>query len=338
MSGDRVLALTTYWDDPVLQPRAAAGPEPGPEPQPALASRTTTRSRRRGCSRSTSPTRRAPKLLNTLTVEGYYVSARLRGSVARVVIATPPSPWPVEYESGQTPEEAEADQRRAIRRTRLSTWMPDGVLRDRVRDKRRRPRIVACDDVRRPIAYSGPGMLTVLTVDLDRGLKPLDSDSLMTDAQTIYASKRSLFVATERWFDPTASDPEQQVDAGRFTAIHRFAIDDPESAEYRASGEVRGFVLNQFSLSEHDGLLRVATTDQPPWRANAEQRESESFVTVLGEKLTLKSAGSADSGGANASSPCASWARRATWSRSARSTRSTRSTSPTRRSRGCAAS
>ena len=180
----------------------------------------------------------APKLLNTLTVEGYYVSARLRGSVARVVIATPPSPWPVEYESGQTQEEAEADQRKAIRRTRLSTWMPDAVLRDRVRDKRRRPRVVQCDDVRRPTRYSGPGMLTVLTVGFDRGLKPIDSDSLMTDAQTIYASKRSLFVATEKWFDPAVSDPNQEVDAGRFTAIHRFAIDDPESADYRASGEV----------------------------------------------------------------------------------------------------
>jgi uncharacterized secreted protein with C-terminal beta-propeller domain len=266
VSGDRVLALTTYWNDPVLEPqpqsdeRFAPGPYPYPEPATRLFEIDVS-----------DPA--APKLLNTLTVEGYYVSARLRGSVARVVIATPPSPWP-----------AEGDQRKAIRRTRLSTWIPDAVLRDRVRDKRRRPRVVQCDDVRRPIRYSGPGMLTVLTVGFDRGLKPLDSDSLMTDAQTIYASKRSLFVATEKWFDPAVSDPNQEVDAGRFTAIHKFAL-DAESADYRASGEVRGFVLNQFSLSEQDGFLRVATTDQPPWRANAGQRESESFVTVLGEKL-----------------------------------------------------
>jgi hypothetical protein len=268
LSGDRVLALTTYWDDPVLQPQPAQviAPEPYPIPEPA------TRLFEIDVSDPGDP-----KLLNTLTMEGYYVSARMRGSVARVVITTPPSPWPVEYDTEQA-------QRRAIRHTRLSTWMPDGVLRDRVRDRRRVRRMVACDDVRQPVAYSGPGMLTVLTVDLARGLRPLDSDSLMTDAQTIYASKRSLFVAAERWFDPTVSDPDQEVDAGRFTAVHKFAL-DPESAEYRASGEVRGFVLNQFSLSEHDGALRVATTDQPPWRANAEQRQSESFVTVLGEKL-----------------------------------------------------
>ena len=288
VSGDRVLALTTYWDDPVLQPQRQPEPPPdtGPGPvavpatsMPYYYSEPATRLFEIDVSDPS-----APKLLNTLTVEGYYVSARLHESVARVVVTTPPSPWPVDYEGVDTPEEAEAAQRRAIRRTRLSTWMPDGVLRDRVRDKRQVRRVVACDDVRRPVTFSGPGMLTVLTVDLARGLKPLDSDSLMTDAQTIYASKRSLFVAGERWFDPTVSDPEAQVEPGQFTAIHRFAIDDPESAEYRASGQVRGFVLNQFSLSEHDGVLRVATTDQPPWRAGAEQRESESFVTVLDEQ------------------------------------------------------
>ena len=278
VSGDRVMALTTYYDDPVLQPQ--------PEPQ-AQTSDTVAYPYQEPATRLfeidvSDPA--APRLLNTLTVEGFYVSARLRESVARIVVSTPPSPWVVESdEPARTEEEAEARQRRAIRRTRLSTWVPDGVLRDRVRRTRRVRRMVACDDIRRPASYAGPGTLTVLTVDLARGLRPLDSDSLMTDAQTIYASKRSLFVATERWVNPDTSDPDARVDTGRFTAIHRFGIADPESAVYRASGEVRGFVLNQFALSEHEGFMRVATTDQPPWREGAEQRQSESYVTVLEE-------------------------------------------------------
>ena len=280
VSGDRVLALTTYYDDPVLQPQPEPQPEPGPapdEPQaspssfPAPYQEPATRLFEIDVSDPA-----APKLLNTLTVEGFYVSARLRQGVARVVVSTPPSPWVVD-------EQTEAEQKEAIRETKLSTWVPDGVLRDRVRRTRRVRRMVACDDIRRPGSFAGPGTLTVMTVDLAKGLKPVDSDSLMTDAQTIYASKRSLFVATERWFDPNRSDPNVVVDNGRFTAIHRFGIADPENAEYRASGQVRGFVLNQFSLSEHEGALRVATTEQPPWRDGAEQRESESFVTVFDE-------------------------------------------------------
>jgi hypothetical protein len=226
----------------------------------------------------------APRLLRTLTVEGFFVAARLRDSVARVVVGTPPEPWATPAADQLTTEaQATRRQRRAIRRTRLSTWMPERVLRNRVRRTRRVGALVACNDVRRPVAYSGPGMLSLLTIDLERGLDPVDSDSLMTDAQTVYASKRSLFVATERWFDPDRGAPDAIVPDGRFTAIHRFDVSDPAVAEYRASGQVRGFVLNQFSLSEHKGALRVATTEQPPWRDGAEQRESESFVTVLDE-------------------------------------------------------
>jgi hypothetical protein len=299
VSGDRVLALATYYDDPALEPQPQPQPQPQPEPKPQadaasmpayVGGEPATRLFEIDVSDAA-----APKLLNTLTVEGFYVSARLRDSVARVVVSTPPSPWAIPSDETTTAEEAEAAHKRAIRRAKLSTWVPDGVLRDRVRDRRRMLRMVACDDVRRPTAFAGPGMLSVLTVDMAKGLTPLDSDSLMTDAQTVYASKRSLFVATERWFDPNQADPEARVDPGRFTAIHRFGIADPASAEYRASGQVRGFVLNQFSLSEHDGVLRVATTDQPPWRDGAEQRESESYVTVLDEAAgALRPVGQAD--------------------------------------------
>ena len=266
VSGDRLLALTTYYDDPVLAAKPPAG-----EPE--------------GDSREFAPTysepatrlfeidisdRAAPKLLNTFTVEGFYVSARLIGSTARVVVSTPPDPVYV------------ADAETIREDAKPATWIPDGVLRDRVKRKRRRTRVVDCNDVRRPASFSGPGMLTLLTLDLDKGLEPVDSDSILTDAQTIYASKSNLFVATERWFDPAAN---AEVDSGRHTAIHRFDISSAGSGKYQATGTVRGFVLNQFSLSEHDGNLRVATTEQPLWREGAEQRDSESYVTVFDSGL-----------------------------------------------------
>jgi uncharacterized secreted protein with C-terminal beta-propeller domain len=84
----------------------------------------------------------------------------------------------------------------------------------------------------------------------------------MTDAQTVYASDKSLYLATQR-FNGTAS-----------TAIHAFAAAERGKTEYRATGAVPGTLLNQWSMSEHEGHLRVASTD-----------EKESFVTVLGERL-----------------------------------------------------
>jgi hypothetical protein len=138
---------------------------------------------------------------------------------------------------------------------------------------------VACRAVRRPVTFSGLGMLTVLTIDLDRGLPAIDSDALMTDAQTVYGSTKSLYIATQRWIDPrTAPD---RIPEGVRTAIHRFDASNAERTDYRASGEAPGYLLNQFSLSEFRGVLRVATTQEPVWASGARAQDSESLVTVL---------------------------------------------------------
>ena len=70
-------------------------------------------------------------------------------------------------------------------------------------------------------------MLTVLTVDLAKGLEPIDSVAVMTDGRIVYASPESLYVATERWADrPTPDKPTQEQD-GVKTAIHKFDISSP---------------------------------------------------------------------------------------------------------------
>ncbi|GII03232.1 beta-propeller domain-containing protein [Planobispora takensis] len=44
------------------------------------------------------------------------------------------------------------------------------------------------------------------------------------------------------------------------TEVHRFDITAPGAPRYVASGKVPGRLLNQYSLSEHEGNLRIATT------------------------------------------------------------------------------
>ncbi|MGW0802065.1 beta-propeller domain-containing protein [Nonomuraea sp. NPDC002799] len=53
---------------------------------------------------------------------------------------------------------------------------------------------------------------------------------------------------------PTPTAPPEE------TEIHRFGIDRPGAPVYIASGKVQGRLLNQYSLSEYEGSLRVATT------------------------------------------------------------------------------
>jgi uncharacterized secreted protein with C-terminal beta-propeller domain len=99
----------------------------------------------------------------------------------------------------------------------------------------------------------------------------------------VYASDRSLYVATQGW-TPMPATPGAEPPGRSFTTIHRFATDAPDSTAYRASGQVPGYLLNQFSLSEHGGVLRTATTDEPAWWTGGTGTESQSHVTVLDER------------------------------------------------------
>ena len=111
-----------------------------------------------------------------------------------------------------------------------------------------------CSAVRRPGTFGGLDVMTVLTVDLDRGLPAVDSDAVLMSGETVYASPESLFVATGSFRSGEIGGP---------TEIHRFSIEGATTS-YEASGSVPGTMLNQFSMSEHEGVLRVASTKEPP--------------------------------------------------------------------------
>ncbi len=140
--------------------------------------------------------------------------------------------------------------------------------------------IARCQAIRRPAVFSGLGMLTILTIDLDRGLYATDTEALMADARVVYGSPDSLYVATQKWIDPGV--PVDRIPQSESTVIDKFDVSDPEHTTLVASGAVPGYVLNQFSMSEYNGDLRVATTSRPIWWGDQPPHAvSQSYVTVL---------------------------------------------------------
>ena len=186
----------------------------------------------------------AMRVTQTMTVEGSYVSGRLTGSTARLVSSS--------YAPATIPQRGHG---RAL--------LPAVTVRDRVSGARSRHKLVGCGDVSRPSRFAGAGMLSVLTIDLERGLPAVDVDSVLTDGEVVYASASSLYVATERWRRRC-----RHRRLGGEHGNHRFDISDPGSTDYVASGRVSGYMLGQWSMSEHEGVLRVASTTSPPWRAD----------------------------------------------------------------------
>ena len=211
-----------------------------------------------------------PRVLARMSVQGRLVAARRTGGTVRAVVASTPSPL------------AQGSLARA-RAAGAGAWLPRLTVRDAGAAKPVRRAAVGCRAVSRPRTFSGLGVVTVLTLGADGPLALLDSDAILTDGDLVYASPTALYVATARWADPalaTGATPPRGA-----TLIHKLDTSDPARTTYRASGTVRGFLLDQFSMSEHDGHLRAASTEEPDWWSppGGEARESESLVTVLAE-------------------------------------------------------
>jgi Beta propeller domain len=228
-------------------------------------------------------TPRALRVVRTLTLDGAYVGARLVGRSVRLVAASQvPAGLRYEQPAGTTPAELDAARERnraVVASSGLSTWLPQyRVARPGRAPSKSRP-LVQCRRVSRPPAFSGLGVLTVLTIDLAKGLEPVDSVALMTDGRIVYASPESLYVATESWVERPDPARPTQARSGAGTALHKFDISSPTQTLYRGSGRVSGYLLNQWSLSEHRDVLRVVSTESPAWWGQG--AESESFLTTL---------------------------------------------------------
>ncbi|MFH1016620.1 MAG: beta-propeller domain-containing protein [Pseudomonadota bacterium] len=95
----------------------------------------------------------------------------------------------------------------------------------------------------RPVSNN---LLCVVSADISDPSKEPKGQCILADgASTIYASPENLFVASWGWKD---------------TPIHQFALKDrDERPRYVGTALVPGTILNQFSLDESNGYLRVAT-------------------------------------------------------------------------------
>jgi len=208
----------------------------------------------------------AMTVLRTMTMDGALVDARLTGGTARVVVGASPS----------------TIQPAAIASASVRRFVPRTVLKSAVSGRTFKRSVVGCDDVRHPRRFSGLDLLTVLTIDLDKGLFNVDRDAIMAGAQTVYASTTGLYIASQRYV--AALEDGRSIPQSSRTEIHRFDASKPAETSYASSGSVAGFVLNQYSLSEFEGALRVASTEEPAWFDGTLTRDSESYVTVLGER------------------------------------------------------
>ncbi|MXV89890.1 MAG: benzoate transporter [Acidimicrobiia bacterium] len=226
-----------------------------------------------------------PRRGRSLHTEGRYVSSRSIDGTARVVIVSYPSELGFVYPRNRAGEPiATHANRKVVAESTLEDWLPDYRVVSSEGTVTEEGQILACDRVYVPSQFSGFGSLAVLTFDLDEPLSLGDGAATFAAGETIYASHENLYVATNTWLPQPFFDDDswlRDIDNRYRTSIHKFSLTRGGPAVYEASGSVKGHLLNQFSLHEHDGHLFVAVTNGSPWGAN---RQSESLIFALTQK------------------------------------------------------
>ena len=241
----------------------------------------------------------SPTLLHRSHLEGYLSAARAVDGTARLVLTTALATrlqfvHPDQF--GLDEDLALQANKDIISQSTVEDWMPRMFDESNDGSFGEMRTAVDCSAVAAPSEFAGLGLSWIASVDLRGGGEPVGSAGIVSNSDIVYASTDHIYMATVPWdwynpvngVVPNDSGPPP-------TLIHEFALGEGGTASYVASGEVPGQLLNQFSMSEYQGDLRVATTmyaspDQPTTsaavrvlRANGNELQQIGIVDGLGD-------------------------------------------------------
>ncbi len=207
----------------------------------------------------------ALRAIHTTHLEGQVTATRSVDHRLRIVLNTSfgqrvaqkfPNPGPL-----NTPEQvkkATEANKKIVRTAPASEWLPRRFVEGANGAQGNIETALPCSQVGRPADASGLGLTWVASVDLNRpDASPVvrGAAGVVANGGTTYASPDTLYVATQQWSPTLRRNP-----ASVTTEVHAFDMRVADGARWLASGRFAGSILNQFSFSEHDGALRVAST------------------------------------------------------------------------------
>ncbi|MBI2653799.1 beta-propeller domain-containing protein [Candidatus Woesearchaeota archaeon] len=124
--------------------------------------------------------------------------------------------------------------------------------------------------------------ITIASISMSNENKAIEKEVIVGSGQNVYASLENLYIAQTTWsryneFGKLTEDSAEK------TIITKFALDNGK-IKYLGTGEVKGRILNQFSMDEFDNHFRIATTIGEVWDRN---KKSSNNVYVLDEALKV---------------------------------------------------
>ncbi|MCP4248128.1 MAG: hypothetical protein GY778_13875, partial [bacterium] len=187
----------------------------------------------------------APGLVYRTALDGSIASSRMIGGVLRLVLAN----YPDYYRDILPLGAPEADS--GVDELDLDALLPDFET-ENADGEVVRGNIVEWDGFFRPVDPDGFGVTTVVTMDTagTTAQGEFDAVAMMAEPGLIYASTEALYITDTDWY----------YDFRRInTDIYKFEFLE-DSVALVGAGTVPGRILNQYSMGEYEGYLRVATT------------------------------------------------------------------------------
>jgi hypothetical protein len=255
----------------------------------------------------------APVLLRETRLSGSYVNSRRIGPAVYTVVSFPEihfpgiSTWPEDLPRYCTDDggaifarilirvkfkELKEANRRIIEDTRITDWIPG--LADTLyvggSPFTSENILGGCEGFYESGLGDGRLLLTILSMSMET-LDPVATATIVGRPGAVYASKEALYIASRHDAGYGGWSYDESGSIQQATTVHKFALlGDPPGALYAASGVVKGNVLNQFSMDEHEGYLRLATTT-----GHVPDPNVHSTVSILAERSgELKLAGQVD--------------------------------------------
>jgi len=236
----------------------------------------------------------SPSTSRELYIEGYYMTAReVDGTVRTVTHTWMDIPdlktwldYPEKYWDSELDEESRRNMREqsaaaAIKHNRKV--LDETSLQDILPQVHERSgnKIIThhmsgddCSDFTAPKSALNRGFTSIFTIDLVSDELEFEADHIVGNWPLVYSSQDTLVITENAWdwWWFWGNDGLNEA-----TNIHTFDIGEAGSTVYSGSGRIDGTIQNQFSISEHEGVVRVATTTGQWgrwWMSNPEPMES----------------------------------------------------------------
>ena len=247
----------------------------------------------------------SPEINRELYIEGYYMTAREVAGTVRTVthtwmnipdlrtwISYPDGYWSPDYSEEERRNmrevaalEAMEHNRELMSKITLEELLPQ--VHERIGDE-----IIThhmdgddCSDFAAPEDALNRGYTSIFTLDLISEELDFEADHIVGNWPLVYSSQDTLIITENAWSTWWFWGHDDLMES---TNIHTFDISQPGETTYAGSGRVDGTILDQFSISEYEGVVRVATTTGQWgrwWMANPEPMENH--VITLSHALDV---------------------------------------------------